>query len=83
LPLAGDGEDEAVTTDQPHSDTIVLDFEQLPTEGAVLANLARHNPKLGDIVTIRVGGTEVTNALVVEGEGDNPVGLRLTDALAD
>lgn len=72
-----------VTTDQPHSDTIVLDFEQLPTEGAVLANLKRHNPKLGDVVTIRVNGTDVTNALVVEGDGDEPVGLRLTDSLAE
>lgn len=72
-----------MTTDRPHSDTIVLDFEQLPTEGAVLANLARHNPKLGDVVTIRVNGTDVTNALVVEGEGDDSVGLRLTDSLAE
>jgi hypothetical protein len=72
-----------VTTDQPHSDTIVLDFEQLPTEGAVLANLAGHNPKLGDVVTIRVAGTDVTSAMVVEGDGDNPVGLRLTDSLAE
>lgn len=72
-----------MTTDQPHSDTIVLDFEQLPTEGAVLANLARHNPKLGDVITIRVSGNDVTSALVVEGEGDDPVGLRLTDSLAE
>ncbi len=72
-----------MTTDQPHSDTIVLEFEQLPTEGAVLANLARHNPKLGDVVTIRVEGTDVTSAMVVQGDGDNPVGLRLTDSLAE
>jgi len=71
-----------VTTDASHSDTIVLDFEQLPTEGAVLANLERSNPKLGDIVTIRVNGVEVTSAMVVEGDGGSPVGLRLTDALA-
>jgi len=71
-----------VTIDQPHSDTILLDFEQLPTEGAVLANLQAHNPKLGDIVTIRVNGAEVTSAVVVEGEGEAMLGLRLTDALA-
>ena len=76
------GEDEAVTTDQPHSDTIVLEFDQLPTEGAVLAHLSGVNAKLGDIVTIRVGGEDVTSAVVVEGEGDDRVGLRLTDSLA-
>ncbi len=72
-----------MTTDSPHSDTIVLDFEQLPTEGAVLANLARSNPRLGDIVTIRVSGVDVTSAVVVEGEGDDRIGLRLTDSLAE
>ncbi len=72
-----------MTIDSPHSDTIFLDFEALPTEGAVLANLAAHNPKLGDIVTIRVSGTDVTSAVVIEGEGENPVGLRLTDSLAE
>ena len=72
-----------MTTDQPRSDTIVLEFEQLPTEGAVLANLVRKNPKLGDVVTIRVNGTDVTSAMVVEGDGDNLVGLRLTDSLAE
>ncbi len=77
------GEDEAVTTDQPHSDTIVLEFDQLPTEGAVLAHLARSNPRLGDIVTIRVEGNDVTSAVVIEGDGDDRVGLRLTDALAE
>ncbi len=71
-----------MTIDQPHSDTIMLDFEQLPTEAAVLANLQGHNPKLGDIVTIRVNGTDVTSAVVVEGSDGAPVGLRLTDALA-
>ena len=71
-----------MTTDQPHSDTIILEFGQLPTEGAVLANLQRSNPKPGDIVTIRVEGTDVTSAVVVEGDGENPVGLRLTDPLA-
>jgi len=72
-----------VTTDQPRSDTIVLEFDQLPTEGAVLANLAAKNPRLGDIVAIRVGGEDVTSAVVIEGEGDQPVGLRLTDPLAE
>ena len=72
-----------MTTDRPHSDTIVLEFEQLPTEGAVLANLAGRNPKLGDVVAIRVSGEDVTSAIVVEGEGDEPVGLRLTDSLAE
>ena len=72
-----------MTTDQPHSDTIVLEFDQLPTEGAVLAHLAGNNPQLGDIVTIRVGGEDVTSAVVIEGEGDNRVGLRLTDSLAE
>jgi len=72
-----------VTTDSPHSDTIVLDFDQLPTEGAVLANLASKNPRLGDIVTIRVAGDDVTSAVIVEGEGDDQVGLRLTDSLAE
>ncbi len=72
-----------MTTDQPHSNTIILEFGQLPTEGAVLANLARNNPKLGDIVTIRVEGTDVTSAVVVEGSGDDPIGLRLTDPLAE
>lgn len=71
-----------MTTDPPQSDTIVLDFDQLPTEGAVLANLGRYSPRLGDIVTIRVAGEDVTSALVVEGEGDDRIGLRLTDALA-
>jgi hypothetical protein len=81
--LHGGGEDGQVTTDQPRSDTIVLDFDQLPTEGAVLANLQRSNPRLGDIVTIRVGGTEVTSAVVVEGAAGQAVGLRLTDPLAE
>jgi len=72
-----------VTTDSPHSDTIVLDFEALPTEAAVLANLAGNNPKLGDIVAIRVNGADVTSAVVVGGDDGNPVGLRLTDALAE
>jgi len=72
-----------VTTDQPHSDTIVLEFDQLPTEGAVLANLARHNPRLGDIVTIRVEGVDVTSAVIIEGDGDEQVGIRLTDPLAE
>lgn len=72
-----------MTTDQPHSDTIFLDFEQLPTEGAVLANLAGKNPKLGDIVTIRVGGADVTSGVVIEGDDGSPFGLRLTDALAE
>jgi hypothetical protein len=60
----------------------VLEFDQLPTEGAVLAHLAGSNPRLGDIVTIRVSGVDVTSAVVVEGEGDDQVGLRLTDSLA-
>ena len=72
-----------MTIDQPHSDTIVLEFDQLPTEGAVLDHLAGNHPKLGDIVTIRVDGNDVTSAVVIEGEGDNPVGLRLTDSLAE
>ena len=71
-----------MTTDQPRSNTIVLEFDQLPTEGAVLANLAGSNPRLGDIVTIRVEGNDVTSAVVIEGDGDNPIGLRLTDSLA-
>jgi hypothetical protein len=72
-----------VTIEPPHSDTIPLDFEQLPTEGAVLANLVAHNPKLGDIVAIRVNGDEVTSAVVVEGDGEQAFGLRLTDSLAE
>jgi len=72
-----------VTIDQPHSDTIVLEFDQLPTEAVVLAHLAGSNPKLGDIVTIRVEGTDVTSAVVVEGTDGGPVGLRLTDSLAE
>lgn len=72
-----------MTTDQPRSNTIVLDFDQLPTEGAVLANLQRSNPRLGDIVTIRVEGADVTSAVVVEGQGGHQVGLRLTDPLAE
>lgn len=72
-----------MTTDQPRSDTIILDFDQLPTEGAVLANLQRSYPRVGDVVTIRVAGADVTSAMVVEGEGDQPIGLRLTDPLAE
>ncbi len=71
-----------MTTAQPSSNTIVLEFAQLPTLGAVLANLARSNPKLGDIVTVRVEGADVSSAVVVEGDDGNPVGLRLTDSLA-
>lgn len=77
------GEDGPVTTDGPASDTIVLGFDQLPTEGAVLANLAGRNPRLGDIVTIRVAGVDVTSAIVAEGQGDGAFGLRLTDLLAE
>jgi len=73
----------AVTIDQPHSDTIVLEFDDLPTEGAVLANMQAKNPKLGDIVTIRVAGSDVTSAVVIEGEDGNAIGLRLTDSLAE
>lgn len=72
-----------MTTDQPHSNTIVLDFEQLPTEGAVLANLAGRNPKLGDIVAITVEGAQVTSGIVVEGEDDEPFAVRFTDPLAE
>ena len=72
-----------MTTAEPHSNTIILEFDQLPTEGAVLANLQRSNPRLGDIVTIRVEGTDVTSAVVIEGDGESPVGLRLTDPLAE
>lgn len=72
-----------MTTDEPHSDTIILEFDQLPTEGAVLANLQRYNARLGDVVTVRVEGTDVTSAVVVEGDGENLVGLRLTDSLAE
>lgn len=64
-------EDEAVSTDPPHSDTIVLECDQLPTEGAVLAHPGRSNLRLGDIVTIRVEGNDVTNAVVIEGDGDD------------
>ena len=71
-----------MTTDQPHSDTIVLEFDELPTESAVLAELETRNPKAGDIVAISVKGDEVTSAVVVEGEGGAPVGIRLTDSLA-
>jgi hypothetical protein len=72
-----------VTTDQPHSNTIVLDFEELPTEVAVRANLAGKNPKLGDIVAINVDGAEVSSGIVIEGDGDAPFDLRFTDSLAE
>ena len=72
-----------MTTDQPHSNTIVLDFEQLPTEGAVRANLVGKNPKLGDIVAITVDGVDTASGIVIEGEGDEPFGLRFTDPLAE
>jgi len=71
-----------VTTDSPHSNTIVLDFEQLPTEGAVLANLQNSNPTPGDVVAIRVNGEDVTSAIVIEGDKGSPIALRLGDALA-
>lgn len=72
-----------MTIDHPHSNTIVLDFEQLPTEGAVLAHLAGKNPKLGDIVAVTVDGAQATSGVVVEGEGDEPFAVRFTDPLAD
>ena len=72
-----------MTTDQPHSNTIVLDFEQLPTEAAVRANLVGKNPKLGDIVAVNVDGAEVSSGIVIEGDGDDAFDLRFTDALAD
>ncbi|MEO5680183.1 MAG: hypothetical protein ABIS47_11000 [Acidimicrobiales bacterium] len=72
-----------MTIQQPHSNTIVLEFDELPTEAAVLARLAQEvNAVPGDVVNIRVAGLDVTSAAVIAGEG-GAAALRLTDALAE
>ena len=72
-----------MTTDQPQSNTIVLEFDELPTEAAVLDRLASEVTAVpGALVNIRVAGDDVTSALVVAGEGAG-IALRLTDPLAD
>ena len=72
-----------MTTQPPHSNTIVLEFDELPNEAGVLARLAAEvNAMPGDVVNIRVGGRDVTSAAVTTGEGDG-IALRLTDPLAD
>jgi len=73
-----------VTIQQPHSNTIVLEFDELPTEAAVMARLSSEVQAVpGDVVNIRVAGLDVTSAAVVADGGDGGITLRLTDALAD
>lgn len=72
-----------MTIQPPHSNTIVVEFDELPTEAAVLARLAQEvNAVPGDVVNIRVAGQDVTSAAVIAGES-GAVALRLTDALAE
>ncbi len=71
-----------MTTDQPQSNTIVLEFDELPTEAAVLDRLAAEVTAVpGATVNVRVRGQDVASA-VVAGERD-AIELRLTDPLAD
>ena len=72
-----------MTTDQPQSNTIVLGFDELPTEAAVLERLAAEvNTVPGATINVRVRGQDVASAVVVAGD-DGGIELRLTDALAD
>lgn len=72
-----------MTTDQPQSNTIVLEFDELPTEAAVLERLGAEAYAVpGATVNVRVRGQDVASAVVVAGDGDG-IELRLTDPLAD
>ncbi len=74
-----------MTTDQPQSNTIVLECDELPTEPVVLERLAAEVDAVpGATVNVRLRGQDVTSAVVVAGDGDRDgIELRLTDSLAD